>query len=268
MAYEGKSPDSDWIQMNPRTTEPSFPATATPAYKEGTLFVSNDDSGTGTFSPPGLYVFIRDSTGASYSWQILTPNNNATQIDNGNLGAEFGGVPCGTIIPFAKDVSSTGLPTGYLLCDGSSVSQTSFATLFTAMGGSTGGGVAFGDGTTGTGSAVSGNFNLPDFRGLFMRGTAHTSTADPDSGTRTAYITGGQTVDNVGSYQDFATEAHTHNTTTDGVRFIGSSQNIPNAPGPQVNNSTVSWLSSTNSGSTSTETRPKNIYVDYIIRYL
>lgn len=255
MAYEGKSPDSDWIQMNPRTTEPSFPATASEAYKEGTLFVSNDTTATGTFYPPGLYVRIRNNTGTAYNWEILTPNTNATQINAGNLGAEFGGVPCGTILPFAKDVSSTGLPTGYLLCDGSSISQTSFATLHTVIG------AAFGDGTTGTGAAVSGNFNLPDFRGLFLRGMAHTSTADPDSGTRTAYITGGQTVDNVGSYQADEYKNHTHPSNPNNPGDIYAS-----GTGRQAASYYGSLINTGASGGN--ETRPKNIYVDYIIRYL
>ena len=95
-------------------------------------------------------------------WQILSPNSNASQtLTSGNLAAQFGGVPTGTILPFAKDVSTAGLPTGYLLCDGSSISQSTYATLFAAMGGSTGGGKAFG--STGT------NFNLPDLRGMFPK---------------------------------------------------------------------------------------------------
>ena len=208
MAYEGKSPDQDWTQMNPRTAEPTFPSGATDAYKEGTFFVSNETSATGTFYPPGFYVYLRDSTGA-FNWQILTPNTNASLINAGNLGAEYGGVPCGTILPFAKDVSTAGLPTGYLLCDGSSISQSTYATLFAALGGSTGGGKAFG--STGT------NFNLPDLRGMFLRGRTGTSTRDPDASTRYAISVGQQTGNNVGSFQQYAIGYHghyTHNSTT------------------------------------------------------
>lgn len=267
MAYEGKSPDSDWIQMNPRTTEPDFPGTATDVYKEGTLFISNDSTGGATFNPPGLYVYIRDSgTGTTFGWQILTPNNNASSISSGNLGAEFGGVPCGTIIPFAKDVSSTGLPTGYLLCDGSSVSQTSFATLYTVTG------VAFGDGTTGTGAAGTGNFNIPDFRGVFMRGMAHSSVQDPDSGTRQVSTTGGATGNNVGSYQDDAYEGHGHTLTLTGA--AGNAAYVTRVPAWGYDNwyggatTSASTAMSGGTGRTTTETRPKNTYIDYIIRYL
>ena len=257
MAYEGKSPDQDWTQMNPRTAEPTFPSGATDAYKEGTFFVSNETSATGTFYPPGFYVYLRDSTGA-FNWQILTPNTNATLINAGNLGAEYGGVPCGTILPFAKDVSSTGLPTGNLLCDGSSISQTSFATLDALIG------IAFGDGTTGTGSTATGNFNIPDFRGLFMRGMAHGESTDPDAGSRSTSAAGGAAGDNVGSYQGDAYEDHTHGGTP---KFAG---NIYDSGGARSANGDYSGTrqSTSGTGTSSTETRPKNTYVDYIIRYL
>ena len=269
MAYDGKSPDQDWTQMNPRTTEPTFPSGATDAYKEGTFFVSNETSATGTFYPPGFYVYLRDSTGA-FNWQILTPNTNATLINAGNLGAEYGGVPCGTILPFAKDVSSTGLPTGYLLCDGSAISQTTYATLYAVVG------VAFGDGTTGTGGGT-GKFNLPDFRGRFLRGMAHGSTNDPDSGTRTADYTGGATGDNVGSYQADAFQDHRHNLTLNGYEQAYGQGAGGWSAEPHVHYSGMNkpsddggYTASTVGGAAvvSAETRPKNIYVDYIIRYL
>ena len=284
MAYEGRNPDIDSIQMKARSTEPPFPGTATNTDKEGTLFVSNDSSGTGAaFEPPGLYVYIRNSTGTSFGWQILSPNTNASQIDTGNLGAEFGGVPCGTIIPFAKDVSTAGLPTGYLLCDGSAVSQSTYATLFTAMGGSTGGGKAFG--STGT------DFNLPDMRGVFMRGRTGTSTADPDATGRTGPVTGQQTGNNVGSYQADALAHHGHYShnadSSSQPKYGGTSIASGDYANAQNNNngdeyfriegtSTLPIYAQTNpsafpSGTYSaagTDTRPKNLYVDFIIRYL
>jgi microcystin-dependent protein len=254
MAYEGRSPDGDWFQLVGRATEPTFPGTYSAADKVGTLYYNN---GTGTIDA-ALWIF--DAGTSAFS--KITPNLNASIIDTGNLGAQFGGVPTGTILPFAKDVSTAGLPTGYLLCDGSSISQSTYATLFTAMGGSTGGGKAFG--STGT------NFNLPDLRGLFLRGRYGTSTTgyDPDSGTRTAPATGAQTGNNVGSYQADAFQSHTHTVAVDAFRNIGSTFNTPNSTGPQIAESTPSYTTSTPSGTTSTETRPKNVYVDYIIRYL
>ena len=262
MAYEGRSPDADWIQLIGRGTEPTFPGTYSSADKEGTIYYND---GTGTIDA-ALWVWSA-VTGA---FAKITPNLNASDIDTGNLGAEFGGVPCGTILPFAKNVSSTGLPTGYLLCDGSAISQTTYATLYAVVG------VAFGDGTTGTGGGT-GKFNLPDFRGRFLRGMAHGSTNDPDSGTRTADYTGGATGDNVGSYQADAFQDHRHNLTLNGYEQAYGQGAGGWSAEPHVHYSGMNkpsddggYTASTVGGAAvvSAETRPKNIYVDYIIRYL
>lgn len=45
-------------------------------------------------------------------------------------GSGGGGVPVGTIIPFAGN----SIPEGYLLCDGSAISRTDYATLFSVIG--------------------------------------------------------------------------------------------------------------------------------------
>lgn len=45
-------------------------------------------------------------------------------------GSSGGGVPVGTIIPFAGN----SIPEGYLLCDGSAISRTDYATLFAVIG--------------------------------------------------------------------------------------------------------------------------------------
>ena len=56
-------------------------------------------------------------------------------------------------------------PTGWLLAAGSAVSRTTYATLFAAIGTTYGAG----DGST--------TFNLPDFRGVFPKGTGTTTRA-------------------------------------------------------------------------------------------
>ena len=65
-----------------------------------------------------------------------------------------GGVPVGGII--AMPVST--LPNGYLECDGARISRTTFAGLFAVLGTKYGAG----DGST--------TFNIPDYRGEFLRG--------------------------------------------------------------------------------------------------
>ena len=63
-------------------------------------------------------------------------------------------VPPGTVVAFAGDH----IPGGWLLCDGSPVSQTMYPSLFLAIG------TAHGSG------GATGMFNLPDYRGRFLRG--------------------------------------------------------------------------------------------------
>ena len=45
-------------------------------------------------------------------------------------GVEIGGMPVGSIIPYA----GTTIPAGYLLCDGSAISRTTYSALFAAIG--------------------------------------------------------------------------------------------------------------------------------------
>jgi microcystin-dependent protein len=49
------------------------------------------------------------------------------------------------------------VPAGYLFCDGASVNRNTYADLFAVIG-------------TRFGSANGGSFNLPETRGLFVRG--------------------------------------------------------------------------------------------------
>lgn len=70
------------------------------------------------------------------------------------------GIPSGVVFPFAGNSA----PYGYLICDGRAVSRTEYAALFLMIGTSHG----QGDGST--------TFNLPDYRGNFLRGKVDIST--------------------------------------------------------------------------------------------
>ena len=63
-------------------------------------------------------------------------------------------MPIGSLIYLAYDTTD---PTCWMYCNGQSVSRTTYSALFAAIG-------------TMYGSADSGSFNVPDFRGVFMRG--------------------------------------------------------------------------------------------------
>jgi microcystin-dependent protein len=108
-------------------------------------------------------------------------------------------VPSGTVIAFA----GTSVPAGWLLCDGSAVSRTQYAALFTALAISHGGG----DGIN--------TFNIPDYRGRFLRGVDANSGHDPDAASRVApqptnSVGAGNTGDQIGSLQLDAFQGHHH----------------------------------------------------------
>lgn len=89
------------------------------------------------------------------------------------------------------------LPTGYLDCDGSAVSRTTYSELFDAIGDDYGPG----DGST--------TFNLPDFRGYFLRGWDNGAGVDPDAASRTDRGDG-TTGDSPGTKQAGGIPSHTH----------------------------------------------------------
>jgi len=139
----------------------------------------------------------------------------------------------------------------YLLCDGSAVSRTTYSALFAIIG------ETYGEGDNST------TFNLPDLRGRFARGVDGGIGNDPDAGSRTALHTGGNTGDNIGSYQDHEHEGHKHELqlssstppSGDWIRFASNAGTTGQSRGPFQDEGT------------STETRPINVNVNYYIRY-
>lgn len=157
------------------------------------------------------------------------------------------GIPAGTILPYGGNTVAE----GFLKCDGAAVSRTTYAGLFAAIGTAWGAG----DGST--------TFNLPDLRGNFLRGMDEGSGRDTDAASRAASNTGGNTGDKVGSVQEDEFKTHKHKTSVDdiGVWRVGSVGFISGAAGFS---STVNFSMDNAGGS---ETRPKNAYVRYIIKY-
>ncbi len=183
-------------------------------------------------------------------YAVTVPNtfSDGTVISAADINANFtalaeGGVPEGTVLTWA----GTPPPAGYLLCDGAEVSRATYAALFTAIG------TAWG---TGDGSTT---FHLPDLRGRFLRGVDGAVGNDPDAGSRTAINTGGNTGDLVGSVQADEIISHTH---LHGAAPIAQSGSDRKAA--QVGNAVVYDATTATGGS---ETRPKNAYVNYIIKY-
>lgn len=187
--------------------------------------------------------------------QSQTVNENFVVTDNAVgqavIVAEL--TPVGSVIAYAGDVQSTTREAlasqGWLLCDGGAVDRLQYPGLYRVLGTTHG----YGDNRR--------TFNLPDYRGLFLRGVSGASGRDLESDSRTASGTGGLAGNAVGSLQKDSVALHTH---TD-VGHVGvSSKNVvigsvSTRPGMvETQNAAVE-------GAPILETRPKNVYVYYLI---
>ncbi len=155
-------------------------------------------------------------------------------------------------------------PTGWLLCNGQTVSRTTYANLFAIIG------TAYG---AGDGSIT---FHMPDFRGRFARGLDIGAGNDTDAAGRTASNAGGNTGDNVEILKGDALGSHLHLTvssTPSNGGLNGSNQvSYRGVSGSNSGNynlygtgSVANWGRSSAAGGN--ETRPKNLSVNYMIKY-
>lgn len=165
------------------------------------------------------------------------------------------GLPTGAVAPFAggSATGSANLLAWYRFCDGTNVPQVLYPALFKAIGIAHGG--------------DSDSFNLPDYRGRFLRGVDNGAGRDPDTTSRTAMAAGGATGDAVGSVQDWATAAPA-NPFTISVAIGASDKTSDHCAGHDNSewNSGSTSVSFTASGGDK-ESRPVNVGVDYYVLY-
>jgi microcystin-dependent protein len=189
-------------------------------------------------------------------------NINNSTIELGKLVAAVQQALCpvGTILPFGGDNA----PAGWLLCNGASYANSTYPNLVAVIG------TRFGSG--------SGVFNVPDLRGRFLRGRDGGVGRDP--GGRTVMNTGGATGDAVGSIQgdalqnvtgdigEFDTYAAIHGTSTGPFTraAAGTQTGIGSGSGDGYVKVTMNFASAAGVR-TSSETRPANANVNYIIKY-
>lgn len=156
----------------------------------------------------------------------------------------------GMIMPFAGNVP----PDGWWICDGKAVSRDMYPELFKAIGS------AWGSGDDGDGPL----FNIPDLRGMFLRGVDAGAMRDPEAKMRTAYRQGGNLGDSVGSYQASGTappktplSAYVAASTDYVYEGSGGRRNVAAPP----TNSAIAYTGGDK------ETRPLNVAVHYLIKY-
>jgi microcystin-dependent protein len=179
-------------------------------------------------------------------------------------------IPVGVVIPC---ISTSTLQAGYLYCDGSAQLIANYPQLYAILG------TTYGNGTTtpsGSGSISSGfslgtAFNLPDYRGRFLRGVNTMGTSAGSNG-KNPDATG------LGGVQGHAYQGHYHNvygaqwyyatggtiSSYHGIYSVGGGLGLDTtgrAKGKNVQNDGASG-----NAKTSNETRPMNVSVMYMIR--
>ena len=162
------------------------------------------------------------------------------------------GEPVGTVEAFAGDISN--IPSGWHLCDGSAQSKYDpmFADLYKVIG------------TIWGSKGDSLSFYLPDTRGYFIRGTDLGANHDPDLGLRTITFGGSPTQTLVGTYQPDMFASHTHNLSNSVSGNTGNTNdNSANVDAVNRYGLIQNVYALPNGGN---ETRPRNIYMNYIIK--
>lgn len=102
---------------------------------------------------------------------------------------------------------------------------------------------------------------VPDLRGRFVRGVDAGKGRDPDAGSRTASAPNRNTGDKVGSLQGDLFKAHTHNMAVAKPQVVAGSYRKAN-----ISNIDVPLDAYQTSSTGGNESRPKNIYVNWIIK--
>lgn len=224
----------------------------------------------------GMLVYVKDSK-ITYQMTSGALTNDGWTYYYGVTASD----DVGEIITSARDLSDP--HEGTLPCDGATLyDATLYTTLAAKFWNSTQSKWKFG----GTGTYPTGQFRTPNLKGAFVRGADLGAGRDVDAASRTASGTNGVTGDAVGSYQDEAFKSHTHiqdahnhtqnphthsmNQLADAVGTTGAIGTRVNVSFDQYTNATTATnnpTTATNQNTGGSETRPKNIAVNFFVRY-
>nr|WP_167467075.1 tail fiber protein [Aquitalea magnusonii] len=150
----------------------------------------------------------------------------------------------GEIVHFA----GASAPVGWLKCNGAAVSRSTYAVLFAALGTQYGAG----DGTT--------TFNLPDYRGEFLRGLDDGRGVDAGRALGTAQTDALQNITG-----NFGVYSSTSNAGATGA-FSGSMSSTALSGGASVYSVSVG-IDASRVARTAAETRPRNVAALVLIKY-
>jgi microcystin-dependent protein len=193
-------------------------------------------------------------------------------------GPAFGDPPVGSLMAFAGKLGppmpNTASPPvdaekgdhvtdaieawGWMHCDGRALRVELYNELFAVLGYLYGG--------------SEDTFHIPDYRGYFLRGADAGASVDPDLDKRTDPAGTTATNSGVGSKQSFAVQTHEHiylnASTTAAPANSGSAAGAPLGQKQLTQGGPTSDLSPPGNVKVSQgETRPSNIYVNYIIKF-
>jgi microcystin-dependent protein len=182
-----------------------------------------------------------------------------------------GSMPVGTVIAFAGQVAIPPVDplkqsvfttvteaSGWMLCDGRTLTVLEYELLFAVIGNQ-----------YNNGKEQSGQFSIPDYRGYFLRMTDMGTGNDPDAAKRV--LANGSTSSEVGSIQQDALQTHEHSYQDPATTTIpagqGSATAVTQMPSQLTGTPTDDLNNPPGTVRTSTETRAKNVYVNYLIRF-
>ncbi len=164
-------------------------------------------------------------------------------------------VPAGTILPWG---SMSNAPSGFLFCDGTGYETNGvYSNLYFTIGTNFGFNIA------------AGKFRVPDLRGYFLRGWDNGQGRDPDAADRLKNTGDGNSGDNVGSRQVDSVQAHNHTFPT-AQSSDGTDTYLEHRGQSADDTQTTTQMSfppGAASSTTTNETRPKNVYVNFIIKH-
>lgn len=212
-----------------------------------------------------LAVEIEDNS----TWQEIS-KTQLLSVPYAEVAGNASPAPIGSMMIFAGPKDK--VPAGWLICDGRELNRTSYAALYSVIG------TAWGHGNGST------TFRIPDMRGVFPRGVSE-GRYDNDYTNRPAMYAGGNTNNNVGSFQGESLKSHNHTakignsgnhthkifTTADDDGQNESVAEGNDSPDPKHLIETDPAGAHTHSitidiSGGGNETRPDNVYVYYIIK--
>lgn len=121
---------------------------------------------------------------------------NTSRLIQENAIRQISQMPVGSVVAFAGSASQ--IPADWLLCAGQALHKADYPELYAVLG------ITHGAGYNAQ-SLPTGDFNVPDYRGLFLRGVDLGRGLDPGRDKRQAAAIGGAAGDTIGSIQASST---------------------------------------------------------------